>query len=654
MSKLLSLCMICKNEEKVLTRCLESVQGIADEIIVVDTGSTDKTKEIARRYTEHVYDFVWVNDFAMAKNEAIRRATSKWILVLDADEYLDRDGKDAFLAYLSNQDHRQPVGYVLPIYNFIDPVQSGKFMESSAVRLFPNHPDIYFDRPIHEQVELRGGELPSASYPLVIFHTGYLTETKKEKQKSARNLSIFKDLKSSQSFTEYDYFTLANEYSVIRDYKKALYYYERALTKKTEKMSIFPFVRYQIVLVLIELKRYKDALVYIEDNLRRWPNYPDYYTIKGSVFEALGLYEEAIALYQEALEKADSHGKNGRFWVMSPSLGSHLPITNLVKLYQDAQNIPQTVYHLTQLVQMNTNDHLSLFRLLNILVQSESPEGILAFLKKIFDFEQESHLIKLLHESLLLGHRELSTYFYESCLDKNVAIRTHQELHYALICGERGRFDSNVSAIPESPNKGQINKLLFLAAIVWQDTRYGEYLDESEDAGDPSLQLLRDMIQTLDEVPSDEKELAFDVNYIVTLLIDLFKMGYYEAYDRLIQQYPTYNAILANLLGDYFYNQTQYQLSVDYYSLLLSNEELAGPGYYHLSQLYLHQNEVTDGLALLRKAIELVPSQSPWYIRYLKSSTDSSERNHIIERYRNEFPSYYQIPIIQQMIKGQA
>ena len=84
----LSLCMIVKNEEKFLAGCLESVKNIVDEIIIVDTGSTDKTIEIANSYNAKVYHFEWKNDFSLARNESIKHATGDWILILDADERL--------------------------------------------------------------------------------------------------------------------------------------------------------------------------------------------------------------------------------------------------------------------------------------------------------------------------------------------------------------------------------------------------------------------------------------------------------------------------------------------------------------------------------------------------------------------------------------
>jgi glycosyltransferase involved in cell wall biosynthesis len=89
--------MIVKNEERVLARCLDSLQGIADEIVIVDTGSTDRTKEIARRYTEQVYDFTWRSDFAEARNYSFSRAHCDYIYAADADELLDEQNRRAFL-----------------------------------------------------------------------------------------------------------------------------------------------------------------------------------------------------------------------------------------------------------------------------------------------------------------------------------------------------------------------------------------------------------------------------------------------------------------------------------------------------------------------------------------------------------------------------
>ncbi len=92
----ISLCMIVKNEEKVLARCLESVKDIVDEIIIVDTGSTDKTKEIAYRYTQNVYDFEWIHDFSAARNYSFSKATKDYQMWLDADDIITEENRKKY------------------------------------------------------------------------------------------------------------------------------------------------------------------------------------------------------------------------------------------------------------------------------------------------------------------------------------------------------------------------------------------------------------------------------------------------------------------------------------------------------------------------------------------------------------------------------
>lgn len=93
----ISLCMIVKNEEAVLARCLDSIADLMDEIIIVDTGSTDRTKEIASKYTTKIYDYQWTNDFSAARNFSFSKASMEYIYAADADEVLDEENRERFL-----------------------------------------------------------------------------------------------------------------------------------------------------------------------------------------------------------------------------------------------------------------------------------------------------------------------------------------------------------------------------------------------------------------------------------------------------------------------------------------------------------------------------------------------------------------------------
>lgn len=142
----LSLCTIAKNEATSLPNCLKSVRNVVDEIIVLDTGSTDKTPEIAQEFGAKVYHFQWCNDFSVARNEALKYVQGEWVLVLDADEVL----KPEIIPQLK-QVIQQPN---LLIVNLIREEIGAKQAPYSLVsRLFRKHPKIYFSRPYHAMID---------------------------------------------------------------------------------------------------------------------------------------------------------------------------------------------------------------------------------------------------------------------------------------------------------------------------------------------------------------------------------------------------------------------------------------------------------------------------------------------------------------------
>jgi glycosyltransferase involved in cell wall biosynthesis len=142
----LSLCMIVKNEADKLPRCLSSVQSIVNEMIVVDTGSTDQTTEIAQSFGAQVYHYAWNNNFSAARNESLRYAQGDWVLVLDADEVL----KPEIVPALKQAMQREQALVINLVRQELGAVQSPYSLMS---RLFRNHFGIRFSRPYHSMVD---------------------------------------------------------------------------------------------------------------------------------------------------------------------------------------------------------------------------------------------------------------------------------------------------------------------------------------------------------------------------------------------------------------------------------------------------------------------------------------------------------------------
>lgn len=168
----LSLCMIVRNERARLPACLESVRGLADEIVVVDTGSTDGTADLARAAGARVLEIPWPDDFSAARNAGLDLATGRWILVLDADETLPPASRETLREIVAGPaDHARAL-----VQRNLLPESAGH-VSVAIVRLFPRHPRVRFERPIHEQVntalEREGIRIVDTDIPFL--HTGYAT-----------------------------------------------------------------------------------------------------------------------------------------------------------------------------------------------------------------------------------------------------------------------------------------------------------------------------------------------------------------------------------------------------------------------------------------------------------------------------------------------
>src|SRR5260370_27250498 len=182
-----SLCMIVRDEAGHLEECLTSVRGLADELVVVDTGSHDQTREIARAYGAHVHDFPWCDDFAAARNQWFLRARGEWLFWLDADDRLPMVSR-AKLERLFDSLGGENVGYTSKV---TCPGPDGRPMfETLHVRLFRNDPRLQWQYPIHEQVapsiRRTGGVLRATDIEIV--HTGYTAAT--VRAKTERNLRL--------------------------------------------------------------------------------------------------------------------------------------------------------------------------------------------------------------------------------------------------------------------------------------------------------------------------------------------------------------------------------------------------------------------------------------------------------------------------------
>lgn len=256
----LSVAMIVKNEAKNLPLCLESIQGLWDELIVVDTGSSDRTRDIAQSYGAQVLDFAWVQDFSAARNYSLQACTGHWILWLDADDRLSPDELQRLRLLCQGPADR---AYGLLVHNSTDGGLTGECF--SQIRLFPNHPQIRFEGKVHEQIlgSVQNLGMAVEFKTVKILHTGY-TDAETVALKQQRNLDILLAEGGSkpENLTAVKQYSIAGAYQDLGEWAQAIEWYHKS-EARARKVGEDPHVReyapVKVVQCLAQLKRMSEA-----------------------------------------------------------------------------------------------------------------------------------------------------------------------------------------------------------------------------------------------------------------------------------------------------------------------------------------------------------------------------------------------------------
>lgn len=285
----LSLCMIVKNEEKHLVRCLRSVRDVVDEIIIVDTGSTDKTVDIAKVFGAKVYDFPWTGDFSAARNHSLAQATGNWILVLDADEVIAERHLHELKALIRKRTPT-PVAYSIDTRNYTNNTscigwtpKDGQYSEeagagwiiSGKVRLLPRRKDVFFINPVHELVEdsLKNAKIPIYPCKIIVHHYGKL-DMEREAKKD-QDYYLLGKIKYESDPTNLKYiYELAKQAHLLHKYEETVELWLKLLSlieadhqspgyQEIAKISYgdpLPEIYIQLASAYLLLERYEDAL----------------------------------------------------------------------------------------------------------------------------------------------------------------------------------------------------------------------------------------------------------------------------------------------------------------------------------------------------------------------------------------------------------
>jgi GT2 family glycosyltransferase len=271
-----SLTVIARNEENNLPHCLASVAGVFDEVVVVDTGSTDRTVEIAREFGARVFDFGWIDDFSAARNEALAHATGDYAFWLDADDVIEPDELEKLKVILAALRVGEDAGYVVRCKCDPSPDGTGGDTVVDHVRLFPLRPGVRWSYRVHEQIlpSLREAKIPVRWTDVTVRHTGYVDKALRERklERDTRLLLLELDEKPGHPFVCFNLGCIAIE---RRRWDEALEFFYKSLASSVPTDSIVRKIFAQIARA---------------------------HQMKGNSQAALGACERGLAVYPEDAE----------------------------------------------------------------------------------------------------------------------------------------------------------------------------------------------------------------------------------------------------------------------------------------------------------------------------------------------------------------
>lgn len=444
----LSLCMIMKDEEEHLERCLTSVRGVVDEIVIVDTGSTDRSVEIAERFGARVLHEEWSGDFARHRNTSIDAATGDWVLILDADEELI--GGESLRPLLDD-----PVmeGYSLREVNFIGEEAGMEAVVNAAFRVFRNRPEYRYEGALHEQIQGKvdpDGGARSRFVGIEINHYGYLDGTTESKRKKDRNMRIVLEEVARKPEDSFTLFNAGVEFQRIEDHETALDYFTRAFRHLQSMRQYFASLLVRnIVASLKALERYDEALEVSEDALSAYPDFTDLHYLRGQLHFARREYREAIRAFQRAIDLGD-HG--GDRYMAQAGMGSFYSWFALGTLHEAVGNPSEAVRCYRRAITTAPGFHAPpMVRLAQLVLDSDPVDRAVPFLRGLLPSVRRHDALRAVAEVLLVkGHPAESVVLLDEAIDLSPATQAIRvtKAHAQLALGDADAALATLDLVP--------------------------------------------------------------------------------------------------------------------------------------------------------------------------------------------------------------
>ncbi|WP_099191483.1 glycosyltransferase [Tepidibacter mesophilus] len=388
--KTISLCMIVKNEEKYLHRCLSSIEDLVDEIIIVDTGSIDNTIGIAKEFSAKIYHYEWDNNFSNARNFSLSHATKDWIILMDADDEFVSDDKEKFIDIVNTSNKH---GHYFKTLSYAGDRVGENIVSNLNLRLIKNINKYKFIGAIHEQIDCISGDIEYKNFSsedIRVIHYGYLNDVAKDKNKRQRNIGIIKEELEKNPNNNFHLFNLGNEYFAMGDNEKAFELFDSAYKKLDFNSGYASKLVIRRIMCLHQLKRDELALKSINEGLEKYPKFTDLEFMKGMINLKYKRYTLCIDSFTRCIECG-----NAPFHLeFLDGCGTYRPYQALGEIYFTLDDFNRALICFQKAFELNPSLHNILYKILEITNKLYiDKEKAISHVLKYLDLKNESHIV---------------------------------------------------------------------------------------------------------------------------------------------------------------------------------------------------------------------------------------------------------------------
>ncbi|WP_028543969.1 glycosyltransferase [Paenibacillus taiwanensis] len=592
----ISLCMIVKNEEVTLGRCLDSVINVVDEIVVVDTGSTDRTLEILKERGIEAQHYTWNNHFGDARNYALSFATGQFILQLDADEYLDQETKSVLCEPL-DCDY-----YILRIRNDLG---SGFNEVHSSIRLFRNLADLKYTGALHEHIEIKDMQLKRGSLQALIHHDGYKQAVIDKKNKNKRNMQIIKK-EAKLNPNAFNLYNLGVQLKIEEDFLAAIDAFKKSFAAGSN-YTFTPKLLVYLGQCLMKLKRYEEALAVFNDSIALYSDYTDLHYFKGFVYDCMEYYRDAESCYKKCLQLGEAPEV---YHNSQEGVGTYLAHAQLAELYFKEGRRDEALTHAIEALRGSHNSFPTLKVFLNIYPGGDRQQ-IYEILKQVWSINTSADFEMLLLVLYQLRHPLLLSYI------KEFKINVPNSLQRFILLLDKKYEEAAKCELEHSVGN---TKDMLLQSFVLQNGLYFDQVADQINLNAKEVKILRKMIAG-EEVKETNLSSAF-YTYLADLLQDLFHLQEYNIIDYFggpNVQDPAIKLLLGQKLTEFEFYDVVLNVLVEGQSSIMNAK------IFETAARALEFIKDPEFIYYYKKCSEIKPSFNIWY-RLYEGSLKSGNR----------------------------